>query len=63
MIAPLSPGFNLDRYDRELRRPFPSQPLFATDSKVWWREHAIADTFTPPAPGHGRAPIAATSRG
>src|SRR5580704_5313012 len=24
MRAPLSPGFNLDRYDRELRRPFPS---------------------------------------
>src|SRR5262250_3932660 len=28
MLAPLSPGFNLDRYDRELRRPFPSQPQF-----------------------------------
>ncbi len=26
MIAPLSPGFNLDRYDRELRRPFRSHP-------------------------------------
>ena len=25
MIAPLSPGFNFDRYDRELRRPFPSR--------------------------------------
>src|SRR5215467_9089663 len=25
MIAPLSPGVNLDRYDRELRRPFPSE--------------------------------------
>jgi hypothetical protein len=63
MIAPLSPGFNLDRYDRELRRPFPSEPQFAPDSKVWRREHAIADTFKPAAPGHGRAPIAATSRG
>jgi uncharacterized protein YbjT (DUF2867 family) len=54
MIAPLSPGFNLDRYDRELRRPFPSEPQFAPDSKVWRREHAIADTFKPAAPGHGR---------
>ncbi len=43
MIAPLSPGFNLDRYDRELRRPFPSEPQFAPESKVWRREHAIAD--------------------
>ena len=42
MIAPLSPGFNFERYDRELRRPFPSQPQFATESKVWMREHAIA---------------------
>ena len=42
VIAPLSPGFNLDRYDRELRRPFPSEPQFATESKVWRREHAIA---------------------
>src|ERR1700731_2687572 len=39
MLAPLSPGFDLDRYDRELRRPFPSVPQFATDSKVWRREH------------------------
>jgi hypothetical protein len=41
MIAPLSPGFNLDRYDRELRRPFPSKPQFAPDSDVWRREHGI----------------------
>jgi uncharacterized protein YbjT (DUF2867 family) len=63
MLAPLSPGFNLDRYDRELRRPFPSQPLFAPDSNIWRREHFIADTFKPAAPGHEQAPIAATSRG
>jgi NAD(P)H dehydrogenase (quinone) len=43
MIAPLSPGFNLDRYDRELRRPFPSEPQFAPDSIVWRREHAVAN--------------------
>jgi hypothetical protein len=54
MLAPLSPGFNLDRYDRELRRPFPSVPQFATDSKVWRREHAIADNFSPRHPGTGR---------
>ena len=35
MIAPLNPGFNLDRYDRELRRPFPSKPKFAPEAKVW----------------------------
>src|ERR1700724_2632545 len=33
MMAPLSPGFDLDRYDRELRRPFPSQPQLAPESK------------------------------
>jgi hypothetical protein len=43
-IAPFSPSFNLDRYDRELRRPFPSEPQFAPESKVWRREHAIAHT-------------------
>jgi uncharacterized protein YbjT (DUF2867 family) len=42
VIAPLSPRFNLDRYDRELRRPFPSEPQFAPESKVWRREHAMA---------------------
>jgi len=26
MVAPLSPGFNLNRYDSELRRSFPSAP-------------------------------------
>ena len=42
MLAPLSPGFDLDRYDRELRRPFPSVPQFTTDSEVWRHEHATA---------------------
>jgi hypothetical protein len=42
VITPLSPGFDLDRYDRELRRPFPSEPQFAPESKVWLREHAMA---------------------
>ena len=41
MLTPLSAGFNLDRYDRELRRPFPSEPRFAPDSEIWRREHAI----------------------
>jgi hypothetical protein len=43
MIAPLSPGFNFDRYDRELRRPFPSQPQVAPESEVWRRDHGITD--------------------
>lgn len=47
MIAPLKPGFNFERYDRELRRPFPSAPQFAPDSKIWHREHAIADDGKP----------------
>jgi hypothetical protein len=38
-------------------------PQFATDSKVWRREHAIVDNFRPPAPVHGKAPIAATIGG
>jgi NAD(P)H dehydrogenase (quinone) len=42
LIAPLSRGFNLDRYDRELRRPFPSEPQFAPESNVWLCEHAMA---------------------
>jgi NAD(P)H dehydrogenase (quinone) len=42
LIAPLRPGFNFEQYDRELRRPFPSAPQFAPDSKVWRREHVDA---------------------
>ncbi|SKC98920.1 Uncharacterized conserved protein YbjT, contains NAD(P)-binding and DUF2867 domains [Burkholderia sp. CF099] len=42
VFAPLSPGFDLERYDRELRRPFPSEPQFASESEVWLREHAMA---------------------
>ena len=43
IVTPLSPGFNLGRYDRQLRRPFPSEPHLAPESEVWRREHAIAD--------------------
>jgi NAD(P)H dehydrogenase (quinone) len=41
MIAPLIPGFNFERYGNELRRPFPFQPQFAPESKLWRREHSI----------------------
>ena len=41
LIAPLSPRFNLDRYNRELRSPFPLEPQFAPESDIWRREHAI----------------------
>jgi NAD(P)H dehydrogenase (quinone) len=62
IVVPLSPGFNLDRYDRELRRPFPSEPQFAPESKVWRREHAIPDAAKPAAPGRDKARPAAISR-
>jgi len=52
MIAPLSPSFNFDRYDRELRRPFPSEPEFAPNSEIWWREHGITDPAKSPESAH-----------
>src|ERR1700730_6862207 len=61
VVAPLSPGFNLGRYDRELRRPFPSQPQFAPESNVWRREHGITDPAKPAASVHKKA-TSATSR-
>ena len=55
MITPLTPGFDFNRYDRELHRPFPSEPQFTTDSEVWRREHTIADFAEPTASGHDNA--------
>ena len=63
MIAPLKPGFNFDRYDRELRSPFPSEPQFAPDSKIWQHEHAVADDAKPAPPGRDKVPVAATGYG
>ena len=51
LITPLARGFDLDRYDRELRRPFPSAPQFAPESAIWRREHAVMLT-------ERRAPVA-----
>jgi NAD(P)H dehydrogenase (quinone) len=62
MMAPLSTGFNLDRYERELRRPFPSEPQFAAESKVWRREHTMANAGNPATPGRDTARPTATSR-
>lgn len=42
LTTPLIRRVDLDRYDRELRRPFPSEPQFAPQSPIWRREHAIA---------------------
>src|SRR5215470_6409636 len=61
ILTPLSPGFNLDRYDRELRRPFPSEPQFANESIVWRREHGITDPTKSVASVHTKA-ASATSR-
>jgi NAD(P)H dehydrogenase (quinone) len=61
MIAPLSPGFNLARYDRELRRPFPSQPQFSSESKVWRLERGITDGAKSVAPRRDRDRSAAAS--
>ncbi len=55
MISPVSPGFNFDRYDRELRRPFPFEPQSAPESKVWRREHGITDPAKPAASVHNKA--------
>jgi uncharacterized protein YbjT (DUF2867 family) len=50
MIAPLTPGINFDRYDRELRRPFPSTPRIAVESAIWRDEHDLADASQPIVP-------------
>jgi NAD(P)H dehydrogenase (quinone) len=50
VVVPFSPGFNLERYDRELRRPFPSDPQFTSDSAIWIREHARLSFANTPAP-------------
>ena len=62
LVTPLVPRFNLDRYDRELRRPFPSTPQFAPDSLTWRREHGITEATTPAAPGREPARPAAIGR-
>jgi uncharacterized protein YbjT (DUF2867 family) len=41
MVTPLRPAFDLERYDQELRRPFPAQPQLARESTVWQREHLM----------------------
>lgn len=55
IITPVRPSFNFDRYDRELRRPFPSEPQFASESQVWRREHGIASVAKPPVSGRDKA--------
>jgi NAD(P)H dehydrogenase (quinone) len=61
IIAPLRPGFDLERYDRELRRPSPSRPQFAPESEVWRREHAMLNVTKTTAPGRDKARPVVTS--
>jgi NAD(P)H dehydrogenase (quinone) len=60
-MAPLSPGYNFDRYDRQLRRPFSSDPQFAPESEIWRREHSIGDTANSAVSVHKQG-TSATSR-
>jgi len=61
IITPFSPGFNLRRYDRELRSPSPSRPQFAPESEVWRREHAVSAVTEAAAPGRDTARPAVNS--
>ena len=60
VMAPLSPGYNFDRYDRQLRRPFPSDPQFAPESEVWRRDRAIGGAAEPGTASRYKAPSAAS---
>jgi uncharacterized protein YbjT (DUF2867 family) len=63
MMVPFSPGFNLGRYDAELRRPFPAEPQLAPDSKIWRHEHDVVDAAKPAAaPGHDKTRAAISRR-
>ncbi len=62
MVAPLSRGFDWDRYDRELRCPSPSEPQLAPASTIWRREHAIADGVEPGAESRASPRPTATRR-
>jgi hypothetical protein len=53
--APLTPGFNFDRYDGELRRPLPFEPQSAPESEVSRREHGITDPAKLAASLHNKA--------
>ena len=50
LLAPLSPGFNFDGYDRELGLPFPSKPKLAPESEVWRYQHNFANAAKPASP-------------
>jgi NAD(P)H dehydrogenase (quinone) len=45
LLAPLTPGFNFNRYDRGLRSPFPSEPRLAIESAIWRDEHDAAEVM------------------
>lgn len=61
LLAPLSPRLNFRRYERELRRPFPSEPRFAPDSPLWRREHSIAVASQHSAPIRQNRSVVSTS--
>jgi hypothetical protein len=45
MLAPFRPSYNFDRYDRELRRPFPSAPhrsSMCTNPQARWRSSSAS---------------------
>ena len=58
MMAPLTSGVNFERYDRELRRPFPSAPRFAVESAIWRNEHGMSDFVEPSMPDRKRGQTA-----
>ena len=62
MTSPFTRGINFDRYDRELRRPFPSAPRFAAESAIWRDEHHITDSIHRSAPIRNSGRAAAPDR-
>lgn len=63
--TPAHPGFNLDRYDREMEFPVPQNPRYCHDSDAWRRDHALPPRRQEPdrSLGRARAVIPALSAG
>jgi NAD(P)H dehydrogenase (quinone) len=52
MRTPLSPGYNVQRLERELRFPFPTAPRLAMANERWKVEHGAQFAQRPDANHH-----------
>ena len=56
-MAPISPGYDLENWDREKGFPMPPNPSFSIEDERWRNEHSVQNARQPALQPDAESPV------